>query len=152
MGPSSPRSNEVAAEVMRRVGNHVREHRLGRFGGSEGGFLLEQGPDTLRVPDVWFVQGERVPSGKMPDKFFDGTPDLVVEVLSPSDRTRDIWKRVAQYLETGCRLVVVIDPFAEAAVVFPPEGFPRIIGREDVFDFGDVLPGLSFVLGEIFEI
>src|SRR5688572_14874352 len=72
VSPSSPRSNEIAAELTRRLGNHIHEHKLGRFGGSEGGFRLASNPDTVRAPDVWFVRADRVPSGRMPDTFFDG--------------------------------------------------------------------------------
>jgi Uma2 family endonuclease len=151
VSPSSTRSNEVAIELARRLGNHIREHKLGRFGGSEGGFLLATNPDTVRAPDVWFVRAERVSSGRMPDRFFAGAPDLVVEVLSPTDRTGDIWQRVGQYLDAGARLVWVIDPTTEAAAAFPADGFPIIIGRDGVLDGGDIVPGFVLPLRELFD-
>lgn len=151
VGPSSTRSNEVAGELIRRLGNHIREHKLGRFGGSEGGFRLTKNPDTVRAPDVWFVRSDRVSSGRMPDKFFEGAPDLVVEVLSPTDRTGDIWQRVGQYLDAGSRLVWVIDPNIEAAAAFPVDGFPIIIGPEGMLDGGDVVPGFVLPLRELFD-
>jgi len=50
--PSPTRSNEISGEMIRRIGNHVREHALGRFGGSAGGFTLQRDPDTVRAGRV----------------------------------------------------------------------------------------------------
>jgi Uma2 family endonuclease len=151
VSPPSTRSNEVAGELIRRLGNHIREYKRGRFGGSEGGFLLSSNPDTVRAPDVWLVRAERVSSGRMPDRFFAGAPDLVVEVLSPTDRTGDIWQRVGQYLDAGSHLVWVIDPNTEAAAAFPADGFPIIIGSDGTLDGGDVVPGFVLPLRELFD-
>ncbi|MGH2600866.1 MAG: Uma2 family endonuclease [Dehalococcoidia bacterium] len=152
MGSASPRYNEIAMEAARRLGNHVREHKLGRFGGSEGGFLLASDPDTVRAPDVWFVRGDRVPGGRMPEKFFVGAPDLVVEVLSPTDRPGDIWRRVGEYLDAGARLVWVLDPNTASAAVFPPDSMPILLGPDGVLDAGDVVPGFKLPLREVFDV
>jgi hypothetical protein len=58
MTPSPPYSSVVAANLHLAVGWFVREHRLGICGVSEGGFKLASNPDTVRAPDVWFVQNE----------------------------------------------------------------------------------------------
>lgn len=149
---SSTRSNEVAIEVARRIGNHVREHKLGRFGGCEGGFTLQRGPDTVRAPDVWFVRGERVPAGRMPDRFFEGVPDLAVEVLSPSDRQGEIWRRIADYVDAGTPLIWVLDPKTESAVALPHDEMPVIIPADGVLDGGDILPGFVLPLRDVFGI
>jgi Uma2 family endonuclease len=150
VSPSVPRSNEVAAELIMRIGVHVRPNRLGRFGGSEGGFKLTSNPDTVRAPDVWFVRAERVPSGRMPRNFFDGAPDLAVEVLSPTDRSGDVWRRVGEYLDAGARLVWVLDPDTEAAVAFRPGEMPAIISADGELDGENVLPVFKVRLRDLF--
>src|SRR5690349_5100851 len=67
---------------------HVDALGLGVVG-SEVGFVLSTGPDTVRAPDVAFVAAARAASAEARG-FFAGPPDLAVEVLSPEDRATDI--------------------------------------------------------------
>ncbi len=146
VSPASLRSNLISGRLMRWMGAHVEQNDLGEVSGSEGGFLLARNPDTVRAPDVWFLSKERIPAGGIPDGYWPGAPDLVVEVLSPSDRPGDTWRRVADYLGAGARLVCVLDPHTGAAVLFPPTGLPLILGSDDELDLGDVVPGFSLAL------
>lgn len=58
MSPSGYESDEVAAEMVRQLGNWVRPRKLGRVTASSAGFSLPNS-DTLS-PDVSFVQAERL--------------------------------------------------------------------------------------------
>ena len=58
--------------------------------GSEGGFVTERGPDTLRMPDVAFVRADRCPTGEDAFRAARFSPDLAVGVRSPSDSLRDL--------------------------------------------------------------
>src|SRR5947209_3690566 len=60
MPPPNWRSSAVAANVMIEVGSFVKQRRLGICLGADGGFVLEQDPDTVRIPDCSFVRAERV--------------------------------------------------------------------------------------------
>jgi Uma2 family endonuclease len=82
VGGGSPRSSAVAANILILLGSHVRPHKLGGAGGADRGAKRFADPDTVRVPDVCFVRGERLPGGRVPVRFQDGAPDLVVAVLS----------------------------------------------------------------------
>ena len=65
---------------------HVKNNNLGVVYAAETGFKLESNPDTVRAPDVAFVRIESVQqTGRLPG-YRSGSPDLAVEVLSPSDR------------------------------------------------------------------
>jgi hypothetical protein len=64
---------------------HVKNKNLGVVYAAETGFKLESNPDTVRALDVAFVRKDRVEqTGRIPG-YHSGAPDLVVEVLSPSD-------------------------------------------------------------------
>src|SRR5262249_20593850 len=84
MPPSSVLSSMVASRLGARAGIFIDQHDLGYYAGEGGGWRLARNPDTVRAPDFCFVRKER--AGIIPPGYFPGTPDLVVEVLSPSDR------------------------------------------------------------------
>lgn len=150
MSPSSVRSNAISIRIAHLMLGFVDDHDLGAVGGSEGGFRLKADPDTVRAPDVWFIRKDRIPAGGIPDDFWPGAPDLAAEVLSPTDRTADIWRRVGEYLEAGARLVWVLDPKTQSAVAFPADSLPVIIPADGVLDGGAVLPGFVLPLREVF--
>jgi Uma2 family endonuclease len=79
---------------------------LGVCGISETGFRLTHHPDTVRAPNVWYVQTEHIPPDGIPEEgFWPGAPDLAIEVLSPSDRFVDVMRKVQEYLTAGALLV-----------------------------------------------
>jgi Uma2 family endonuclease len=47
-------------------------------------------------------------------------PDLVVEVVSPSDRASEVSAKAATWLDAGVRLVWVADPQVRLASVHTP--------------------------------
>lgn len=78
-------------------------------------------------------------------------PDLVVEVLSPSDSPRRVLDKVGEYLQSGVRLVWVIDPEKRQAAVHRTLTSVREIAADGALDGEDVLPGFRCPLAELFE-
>lgn len=78
-------------------------------------------------------------------------PDLAIEVLSPADSPRAVLDGVGECLESGVRLVWVIDPDKRRAVEYRSLSEAREIGPADSVDGEDVLPGFSCRLAELFE-
>src|SRR3982751_278418 len=62
MPPPGEEHSDIATELARHLGNHVRAHRLGRVYG-ELGFRTAVDPDTVLVPDISFVRAERIDPG-----------------------------------------------------------------------------------------
>src|SRR5687768_10581450 len=91
---------ELLAEYARRTGTGRAVFPVG--------FKLASNPDTVREPDLAFISRSRV-TGE-PDGFIAGAPDLAVEVISPTDRRGNLQRKIAQYLETGVRMVWLVDP------------------------------------------
>jgi Uma2 family endonuclease len=149
MSPSAFIPGMVIGLVIIPLGVFVREHRLGVVGTGEAGFRLASDPDTVRAPDAWFVRAGRVPTGKAGEKFFAGPPDLAIEVLSPSDRYKDVMAKVRDYLAAGTPLVWVIDPMGRTAGAFGPGMVARLLDEDGVLDGGDVLPGFALPLRDI---
>jgi len=67
----------------------------------EIGFVIRRNPDAVRAPDIAFVRKERVPSTGIPKAFWQGAPDLAVEVVSPYDRPGEIQTKIREWIEGG---------------------------------------------------
>ena len=66
---------------------HVRANELGRVWLASRDSDWRPTPDTVRAPDVAFVRRDRVPARGAQRGYFEGAPDLAVEVISPNDLT-----------------------------------------------------------------
>ena len=82
--------------------------------------------------------------------FFDGPPDLVVEVLSPDDRPAKVAAKVADWLASGCVAVWLVNPAKKAVTIYCRDVPPRVLSASDELDGGDVLPGFRLPAAEIF--
>jgi Uma2 family endonuclease len=117
---------------------------------TEVGFKLASNPDTVRAPDVAFVRQDRIPTPE-PRGFWNGPPDLAVEVLSPDDRTEDIRAKVAEYLTQAVPTVVVVDPDSRKVTVLRPATPELALATDDVLDLSDVVSGFRCTVRELFE-
>lgn len=75
----------------------------------------------LRVADVAWVAAERLKDVD-PESHFRGTPELVVEVLSPSNTAAEIYDKEKLCLENGAREFWVVDPDRRQVKVSTPDG------------------------------
>ena len=138
-----------AGRVFSILDDWVTSRSLG-FVTVEGGFILERNPDTVRAPDVAFIAADRLEEGMAHGgRWFDGAPDLAVEVVSPSRTRRELDERVRDYLRAGTRLVWVIDPEAEVVEVHRPDEKTGRVGRRGMLTGGEVLPGLALLAARV---
>ena len=81
---------------------------------------------TVVQPDVMII----CDPSKIGKGYCEGAPDLVIEILSPSTRRRDLITKHAKYAEAGVREYWIVDIEAQTAVVydFEHEGLPKICG------------------------
>lgn len=61
------------------IRDHARKHDLGLVRPDGLAFVLQRGPDVVRVPDVTFVARENVPEGDVSEWFWEGPPTLAVD-------------------------------------------------------------------------
>lgn len=153
MAPAGGEHGEVAIGIGSLIWSHVQQNRLGRVTAAETGYVLYKNPDpggrdTVRAPDVGFVSLERAPQ-PFSEKFVPLAPDLAVEVISPNDGAEAVEEKVLDYLRYGVRQVWLIYPSSKTVVVQTPAEIRRLAAA-DTLDGGDVLPGFSVRVGEIF--
>lgn len=140
--------SRVAGNVFWLLQAHAETHRLGEVFVPGAGFRL--GPDTLRGPAVSFVSCTRLKDFDFESRFFDGAPDLAVEVVSPSDTAKDIQKKVTQYLAAGARAVWVVYPDTQEVHAFGADGSVRRLRVGDALEQKVVFPDLRLDVSEFF--
>jgi Uma2 family endonuclease len=84
----------------------------------------------LRGADVAFVSQLRW-DGADEDDNLRGSPELVIEVLSPSNTKVEIREKAALYLSTGAQEFWVVDPKRKTVSVATRDANPIVYGVED---------------------
>jgi Uma2 family endonuclease len=151
MTPASPRHGRIAMQLGRLLANHVAEHQLGEVYAAESGFKLAQDPDTVRAPDLAFIVQVRIPPKEEQGGFWTVAPDLVAEVISPNDTAQDVQAKVVEWLAAGVRLVWVVYPDKRMVTEYRSLTQARVLTAEDSLDGGDVVPGFTCPLGDLFD-
>jgi len=106
---------------------------------------------VLLSPDVSFVSKARLKKILLaPDKFLYGAPDLAIEVLSPTDRLREVHRKLDCYFEYGTRVVWWVDWQKEQVHIYTLDSIEALTRPRDVLTGGEVLPGFRCQINRIF--
>ncbi len=100
----------VSSRLQRWFGNFVTDRDLGEIIAAPCDVKLDQ--HDIVQPDLLFIARERLHI--IGDKYIDGAPDLLVEVLSPTTRRRDRTRKADLYARAGVREYWLADPDAHA--------------------------------------
>ena len=141
----------AATEAGILLHQYVHARGLGAVFAPGTGFVLSTDPDTVRAPDAAFVAADRMPQGDSPPDYLRLTPDLVVEVVSPSDTASGLQSKVCTWLDAGCRLVWVVYPAARSVTVYRSREDVRVLGADDVLDGVPVFDGFSAEVRALFR-
>lgn len=150
VSPSGPESSMIAVFLVETIGPFVRSRKLGIVTDSQGGYVLSRNPDTVVSPVLAVVRRHRIPDGHDFTRFFPKPPDIAIEVVSPTDRAADILGKVAMYAAAEVPLVWVVYPRQRAVTVHVLGEPPRTFNEGETLDGGDVLPGFSVAVSDIF--
>jgi Uma2 family endonuclease len=142
----------VGGELLRLLGNHCRQHRLGWiFPGGDAGYQGFPGsPRTVRKPDVSFVRHGRFDEDRVPDGYARLAPDLAAEVISPNDEYEEVVEKIEEYLRAGVHLVWVISPRNHIVHVYRANGSVHVLRENDELDGEDVVPGFRCPVRDLF--
>lgn len=152
MPPPGARHGQLCGLLARLLGAYLDAHRLGHLVTNDTGIVTQRGPDTVRGADIAIYSFEKVPAGPLPSGYLDVAPDLVIEILSPSDRWPGVLRKVAEYLEIGVPWILVIDPQSRSAQVYKLDSPGKNLTEQDDLPlpklFGD---GLQVPLSRLFD-
>lgn len=150
MSPSGANHSAVIGEIIMALGAFVPGKRLGKVLDGQAGCRMTSG--DLFSPDVSFVSTKRWQQHKRKgDTFFQGSPDLVVEVLSPGDTIGAVEEKLRQYFENGSRLAWVVNPMTKTALVYHGPSADKLLTLKDGLDGEAVIPGFLLPLEQVFS-
>ncbi len=147
--------------LFRMMDGFTQTHKLGEVY-TETTFILPDADDAdwvegSRIPDVMFFAGDRVKDYKAQNprhrtRPLALVPDLIIEVVSPTDRVTDLEKKIDAYLLDGVRLIWVLNPQTLKTTVYAPDlEQPLHLNPDGVLDADDVIPGFKISLSKLFE-
>lgn len=139
-----------ASEIGSLLTVHVKEHKLGCVCSAETGFKISQNPDTVRAPDAAFVSQAAIDEKGIPKGYWEGAPDLAVEVISPSDTYTEVAGKVDEWLNAGCAMVWVIDPRRETVEVYRSPEDMAVLRGDDILEGQDVIEGFACQVRDLF--
>lgn len=148
---STWREGEIVANVITLLAWWTKHYPEWSAATGHPGMKLRTGPDTLLGPAVAMIRCERRPTGAGGEGWVDGAPELAVEVAGDSQTSTLLARKALEYLSAGSQMVWVIDGQAELVMVFTPPNQLRILGVEDSLDGGELLPGFTCAVSELFE-
>ena len=124
---------------------------LGVVTGPDG--MVRLFPGLVRGPDVAYASWDRFPGRKLPEEPIpDLAPDLVIEVLSKSNtRARDE-AQARRILRRWCAAGLGGRSQASQQVsVYTPDGTVTVLMASQRLEGGDILPGFTLELSELFS-
>lgn len=151
MSPATPEHGWLGSRFVQEIGPFARVHNLGEVFDSSTGYFFGHDPETLLEPDVTFIRADRLPPGDAWRSFFEVAPDLVIEIISPSETRAHIQRKIDIYLAAGVRLVWFVRPRQQTVTVYAPGRELVTLGAGAELDGEDVLPGFRFAVGALFQ-
>ena len=133
------------SEIVRRVHEALLKYVPGSGSGRvyvEAGYLLRTEPKTIRQPDVSFLQSARAELFSE-QRYFEGAPELAVEVVSPANTAQDLEDKIEQYLAFGAKAVWVIYPKQRRVRVYRVGGEQTVLEETGDITEPELFPGLS---------
>ena len=149
-GPEGLLHGRTSARILGFLYGHVYENDLGVLLAAGCGFFLQHDPDTVRAADGAFIAKGRIPSDADPYGFVETPPDLVVEVVSPNDRARQVQAKIEQWIEHGVKLVWLVHPERRSITVYSSVREVQVLHEGDTLTGDPVLPDFSCSVSEIF--
>lgn len=138
----------IVVQVLELLQAYLRQNPVGRAI-PEAGYFLFRHPPTVRQPDVSVLSEERMHAAPK-DSWFEGAPELAVEVVSPSDSAQDLEIKTRQYLQAGAKQVWVLYPATRTVHVACPDSAVLILNESETLTGGDLLPGFSVQVADLF--
>ena len=150
MTPPGARHGWLCAEIARLLSNFVSEHDLGYVLTNDSGVVTTRRPDSVRGADVSYYSYSRLPKGELPRGYPEQSPELVFEVLSPTNVWKEMLEKVSEYLNADVLRVCVLDPDSKTLVVYYPDRPEISLSGEEELTLPEILPGFVLPLTTLF--
>lgn len=140
----------IAARLCAYLTQFVLDHDLGEVLITDSGFQLTRDPDTVVGPDVSFISKERLEQAGDVKGYWQGPPDLAVEVFSPGYRPGKISERISRLFSFGTKQVWIANLTHSTVAVYRSESDITTFSGSDYLEAQDLFPGFRISLEKIF--
>lgn len=151
MSPTGSESGRRNGDLFGQVWYWNRERKLGKAFDSSTGFKLSNG--AIRSPDVSWIELSRWDSlsAKQKRGFAPIDPDLVIELISPTDNLLELQGKMEEYMNCNIKLGWLINPDDKQVEVYRQGQDKQVLDNPSELSGEEVLPDFSLDLSEIFE-
>lgn len=147
----STKHGRICLVIARLIDEVAERGGLGRVMTNDSFIRVQDSPEKVRGADVTFYSYERLPRGPVPEGLLPVSPDLVVEVRSPSDTWDGVFIKVGEYLRANVTVVIVLDAATSTASTCRREAGQQIFKTDEELTIPDVLPGFAVAVRRLFE-
>jgi Uma2 family endonuclease len=145
------RHGEICLQIGHLVKEFLSGRELGRALSNDAGVLTERNPDSVRGADVAYYSFERLPRGPAPTGYPANAPEVVFEVLSPSNSWAESLAKTAEYLNAGVLAVVLCDPEDETLYIYRQNASPRRLTAGDTLELPEIHDDFRMLAARFFE-
>jgi Uma2 family endonuclease len=150
MAPPGNEHGAVESNLVTELKIQGDRHGFGKVRSGDVGIVLGRNPDHVVGADIVFVCTTSLPIRVTKEGYLETIPDLIVEVRSKNDTTREINDKVKDYLDAGVRVVWVPDSKDRTLTVFQKGQAPQVLREDDMLTAEDVIPDFQLRVSESF--
>jgi len=143
---ATPKHNRILMELASLLHVYVRKRKLGAVLPETD---LAVRKDTRLRPDLGFFSAETWQTVDLDRVPVVQTPDIAIEIISPSETPRNIGRKVDAYLKWGVQEAWLIYPEIRTIELHTSAGVQRL--SEGAFLTSELIPGFRVQIGELFE-
>ena len=151
MNPPGWWHGNIGSRICHYLEAYLEDNDIGRSATLDSGVVTEHDPDTVRGADVSYYSYARLPADDAPADYPVEAPEIIWEVVSPSDRWKNVEEKVQEYLQAGVLLVCVVDSIRECTVTYYPDRPEQRLVRGEVWTASEILPGFEMPLDKLFR-
>jgi len=149
LSPTSGEHGRLEFNLAFELGKFTRENDLGWTLSGEVGIFIRRNPDRIRGADVAFISRARAPQGP-PKGFLEYAPELIAEIVSPSDRWQDIRAKLDDYFAIDVQQVWIVEPDTRSVLVYRSPTEATKLGEGETLQGEGPLKGFSLPVAQIF--
>lgn len=151
MSPNGDRHNRTSARLFRAVDGFVSPRGLGEVYPQESGFLISKvgQADTVLAPDLAFVRADNVPRPAV-EGFPRIAPDMVAEVISPSQTLPQLRQKAETWLAYGVRQVWILVPETHSVELWRAGRSPVTLDKDSTLAGEEVPSGFTVAVADLF--
>jgi len=150
MSPTGRQHGRIESKLSRYLDEFVADRDLGEVMVGEVGIYTGRDPDTVRGADVLFISHERLKDAS-PEGFLDVAPELIVEIMSPSNAWEDVRQKIEEYFGIGVKHVWIVEPINRAVQIYRSRDAVRTLSEDDTLKGDGILDGFAIAVRALFE-